>query len=123
LKAKDYEFFGISAATHEGLEPFLAALRQRVAELPPPVIYKPEARPVVEDTRHELSIAKEDGTWQVRHAGLLKAVERLNLESADAVVRLHKLLDEIGVIERLREMGVEDGDTVAIGDFEFDFVD
>ena len=89
----------------------------------PPIIYTPEARPAAPDTRNDLVIAKEDGTWQVRHAGLLKAIERLNLESADAVVRLHKLLDDLGVIERLREMGVEDGDTVAIGDFEFDFVD
>lgn len=123
LKAEGYECFGISAATREGLDPFLAKLRERVASLPPPTIFTPVPRPAADEEREELAIAKEDGVWRVKHAWLISQVDRLNLESAEAMVRLHKLLDGFGVIERLREMGVEDGDTVAIGDFEFDFVD
>ncbi|MDB5100868.1 MAG: GTP-binding protein Obg/CgtA [Cyanobacteria bacterium RYN_339] len=123
LAPKDYEVFAISAATREGIDPFLSILRQRVSEQPPPQIFTPQPRPQPEVPKDPLTIAKENGVWQVRHAGLQTQLERLNLDTPDAVVRLHKLLDDLGVIVRLREMGVADGDGVAIGDFEFDFVD
>lgn len=124
LKGEGFDCYAISAATHEGLDPFLATLRQRVAELPPPAVFTPQERPVEnKDERVEAEIVHDGEVWRVTHTWLETQVDRLNLESADAVVRLHKLLDDFRIIERLREMGVEDGDTVAIGDFEFDFVD
>ncbi|MOA29745.1 GTPase Obg [compost metagenome] len=78
---------------------------------------------VVKEQEPDATVAKEDGVWQVRQPRLERFIANMNPESADAITTLHKILDEFGVIDRLREMGVEDGDTVAIGEFEFDFVE
>ena len=41
----------------------------------------------------------------------------------DSMAYMQKLLRNKGVIKKLRDMGAKDGDTVVIGDIEFDFVD
>jgi GTP-binding protein len=137
IAAKGFPVFPLSSATREGLDALLATLRERVAALPPPVIFEPApVAPKVAEEPEEVLIAWEPaekrgrragktdpGVWKVRHAWLERQIGNLNMESAEAVVRLHKLLDDHGVIERLRELGVADGDTVSIGGFEFDFVD
>jgi Obg family GTPase CgtA-like protein len=123
LQAQGFKVMAVSAVTREGLEPFLATLRERVAALPPPVIFTPAPVERVVSEPEPVVIERVGKVWQVRHAWLVRQVEQLNLESAEAVVRLHKLLDDFGVIDRLRELGVADHDTVAIGAFEFDFID
>ena len=115
--------FGISAATHEGLLPFLAELRRRAAELPPPTIFLPEPVAKAEYVFQEAEIKKDGKVWRVTNEKLERLVSVLDLETAGGVVRFHKLLDEHRVVERLRKMGVDDGDTIAIGEFEFDFID
>jgi GTP-binding protein len=124
LKARDLPIYGVSAATREGLDAFLADLRSRVAALPPPVVHRPEVveRPPSPDDA-EAEIEREGKVWRVKHPKLERQVSVLDLETAGAVVKFHRLLDEHRVVERLREMGVEDGDTIAIGELEFDFVD
>ena len=84
-----------------------------------PVIFTPAPVVKVVAEPEEVVITKENKVWHVRHSWLVRQMDELNLESADAVVRLHRILDDLKVITRLREMGVEDGDTIAIGDFEF----
>ena len=44
-------------------------------------------------------------------------------DSAEAMARLERSLTRWGVYDRLREMAVEDGDTVRVGDLEFTFVE
>ncbi len=123
LKAKGLPIYAISAATREGLEPFLGALRQHVAAAPPPVMFLPEVVARPDEGPKDATIERDGKVWRVKHDRLERQVSMLNLETAAAVVKFHKLLDEHRVVERLREMGVEDGDTIAIGDYEFDFVE
>lgn len=127
VAAQGFSVFALSSATREGLDPFLASLRERVQALPPPVIFQPSlgAMPSKPPTGRgeEIIIERVGAVWHVRQDWLIRQVENLNLESAEAVVRLHKILDEFAIIERLREMGVGDGDTIAIGELVFDFID
>lgn len=123
LRAEGYTCFAGSAATREGLEPFLNELHRMVRTLPPPVIFEPEPVPVVEEVEEPVRITRQKDHWQVVHAKLERQISHLNPESAEAMVRFHKLLDEYGVIAQLREMGVQDGDDVCIGDFDFEFID
>lgn len=123
LEARGLPVFVISAAAHTGLDALLQHLRTRVAELPPPVVFRPipAERPAVSE--EAATIERRPEGWVVTHARLERQVASLNLESAGAVVKFHQLLDQHRIVERLREMGVQDGDTVTIGEFAFDFID
>jgi GTP-binding protein len=46
-----------------------------------------------------------------------------DMNSDAAVRRLQRILEKNGVVNRLRDMGAEEGSTVRIGDVEFDFLD
>ena len=46
----------------------------------------------------------------------------VSLDDNDSMAYFQKILREKGVISKLREMGVKEGDTVSVGDVEFEFV-
>ena len=45
-----------------------------------------------------------------------------NFDDYESLNFFQRILIKNGVIDKLREAGVEEGDTVSIYDFEFDFV-
>jgi len=111
-----------SALTGEGVPELLEAVGAALAAVPPParlevVTRLPERRaqagpPVVE--RHP---------WGFLVTG--RAVERLvartRFDSEAATQRLQVGLDRMGVSAALEEAGAEPGDTVRIGDMEFEY--
>ena len=50
---------------------------------------------------------------------LLTAV---NVNDADSLRYFHKVLKNKGILDELREMGIEDGDFVRLNDFEFEYL-
>jgi GTP-binding protein len=48
---------------------------------------------------------------------------QINFDDFESLNFFQRVLTKNGVFDKLRSMGVEDGDTVNIYDFEFDFVD
>jgi GTP-binding protein len=46
-----------------------------------------------------------------------------DLSNEEAVRYLHRRLEQMGVIKRLRDLGAKDGDQVTIGAIQLDFVD
>src|SRR5690606_23644506 len=81
---------------------------------------------VGEDRRAPLSeytLTKEGETFVVQGEGLRRLMARLDLESPEAVAFLQKVFDDIGLYDRLREAGAEDGDPVRVEAMEFEFVD
>lgn len=123
LEGRGFEVVAISSANREGLDALCKLLFHRVQELPPPIVFTPDPEPEVAPPSVEATIVREKGLWQVNHPRLEREVLNLDLEAPEAIVRFHRLLDEHRIVERLRELGVQDGDTVAIGEFAFDFVD
>ena len=49
-------------------------------------------------------------------------MSRINFDDYDQLAHFQRVLIKNGVIEKLEEAGVEEGDTINIYDFEFDFV-
>jgi GTP-binding protein len=49
-------------------------------------------------------------------------MDKINFYDHESLNYFQRILIKNGVIEKLREAGVEEGDTVNIYDFEFDFL-
>jgi GTP-binding protein len=65
---------------------------------------------------------EDDGTWAVIGKPIEKLVAMTDLERDESVRKLHRQLKARGVLDRLAEMGAEEGHTVRIGSVEFDYV-
>lgn len=121
---RKYKIFPITAVSGEGLKPLLDELVARLAELPP------VAR---EEVDEEFTYRKSgnldfdiymDGETYVVVGSLVDMLCRnVTLNDPDSMAYFQKILREKGVISRLHDMGVKEGDTVSIGDVEFDFVE
>lgn len=121
---KKYKIFPITAVSGEGLQPLLGELASEL-ELLPPV-----AREEVDEEfsyRKPSDLAFEiymDGDAYVVVGPLVDMLCRnVTLTDPDSMAYFQKILREKGVISRLKEMGIKEGDTVSIGDVEFDFVE
>ncbi len=132
LSEEDIPVFAISAATRQGLEPLVYYLAERLAEmpLPPPFddgIMRITANTVngrrVTDRRWEARYNPAIETYIVEGRGIERLVAMTQLENEDAVHRLHRTMEKSGIINKLRTLGAEMGDTVRIGKAEFDFFD
>jgi len=110
----------ISAATGEGVP----ALLQRVLSLLDRLPKEPEA--VAEELRvfrpepdeAEFTIERDGDVWRVKGKRVERAAAMTNWEYYEAVQRFQRILEAMGVTQALEEAGVQDGDTVIIGDTE-----
>lgn len=114
--------FPISAATGQGLEPLLHAMTDLVeAPLAEEVPILMPALRANADTSWD--VRREGNRYQVLGKRIERMVEMTDLANEEALRYLHRRLARIGVIERLRAEGIEEGDTVGVGDFEFSYTD
>jgi GTP-binding protein len=123
FKKLKVELMTISALARTNTREVLIKAHQKLAETPPldevelPLpVYKPK-----EDPR-EFVVARE-GTneWRVSGIAIERAAAMTYWQHDGSVRRFQKIMETIGVDKALREAGVQEGDTVAIGDFELEW--
>ena len=126
LKAEGVEANAISTATQRGTRDVLYRALQILRELPPPTIdLAPAGIPTVRPIGQEFKVHRmPDRAWRVDGAAVELAAARSRFDSEEALMRFHRALEKMGVIDALRGAGVKDGDTVWIGsDYELEWRD
>ena len=63
-----------------------------------------------------------DDVYSVEAKWLLKILQRTDLDDYESLQYFQRILISSGIIDALRERGINEGDTVSIYDLEFDFV-
>ena len=121
-----YEFFPIMAPIRQGVDPLLKKIMEMLSKLPPIRIYEPDpipVKPVEEFTQKSVEITHEDGVFFVKADWLLKLVQTVNFDDTESLQYFQRVLMSTGVIDALREAGIEERDTVNLYDIEFDFIE
>ena len=123
VTAHGYEFYEISAATTQGTKQLMRTIAGKLRELPPVTVYAPEyVKPLAEaGEASDLSIEHMDDLWIVSGKWLQQLIGDINFADYESRMYFDRQLRKSGLFERLEEMGIEDGDTVSIYDFEFDY--
>jgi len=118
-----YEAMAISTVTRENLKSLLWRAVALLEDAPEPTIE--EALPVykaAEDPKAFTVSQTEDG-WLVRGEAIERAAAMTYWEHRESVRRFQRLMENIGVEEALREAGVEEGDSVFVGDYGLEWQD
>ena len=123
VESLGYEFFAMSAATHQGTRELVQRIGQRLSELPPVTVYEPEYVPKMPevDTSDPLHIEREDNTWLVEGPWLQRLMGNINFSDYESRMYFDKMLRQSGLFDRLEEMGIQDGDIVSMYDLEFEY--
>jgi len=122
FKPKKVTLMGVSALTHKNVRELLLTATTRLAETPAvqeaPV--KPVYRPQ-EDGR-QFEVKRVGGhEWRLSGAGIERASAMTFWEHDGSVRRFQKLMERLGVDEALHNAGVQEGDTVFIGEYELEW--
>ena len=117
----------VSAATGEGLDRLLVETEKALAALPPLAVYESE---ITEEDRavtagaseRVTTIRRENDTFFVEGDWLYNLMGQINVDDYESLNFLQRVLRRQGIFDMLREKGIEDGHTVNIYDFEFDYM-
>jgi len=125
FKKLKVELMTISALARTNTRELLVQAYQKLEETPameavelPMPVYKPK-----EDPR-EFEITREGGNeWRVSGVAIERAAKMTYWQHDGSVRRFQKIMETLGIEEALRKAGVQEGDTVSIGEFELEWQD
>ena len=124
LEERGYKVFKMSAATREGIDDVIAYVSQILKDAEEIELVSEEELyvPELDDVEEEgLQVEIEDGVYVVTGKSLRRIMYSVNFEDMESIQFFQKTMESQGVFDKLREMGIEDGDTVKIYDIEFEF--
>lgn len=116
----------VSAVSGDGLDQMVRLCADMLRDLPALTVYETELAPEDEADSsvgsRETTVRREGDVFVVEGEWLLNFMGQINFDDYESLNFFQRVLIKNGVIERLREAGVREGDTVNIYDFEFEFV-
>ena len=124
-KEKEVEIFKISAATGEGLKELMTHVSNVLKQLPKEELIeiKNERKVYKLEEKEPFTIVKDGKIYVVDGPAIRDLMRRVNIEDNESLYYFHKRISEIGVNKKLKEMGVKDGDTVKVYDYELEWND
>ena len=72
---------------------------------------------------HRVGLPDEQRVDLSGEPGAQRLIDSVNFDDEESVNWFHKTLRRMGIIDRLREAGAKEGDTIVFADMEFDFVE
>ena len=122
-KKEGLELYKISAATKMGVEELIDHVNEVLKTLPKEDLIEVEEKMVytLEDKKDNWEIKIENGVFKVTGKAIERLMGRINIEDNESMYYLQKNLKNMGVEDKLKEMGVKEGDTVILDDWELEW--
>ncbi|MBS7529227.1 GTPase ObgE [Hazenella sp. IB182353] len=127
----DIPVFPISAATHQGVKELLYAVADRLDQAEKEGIVTivseqavlPEHKTYKSEEEKPFTIRKENEEYIVEGRRIEKLILMTNFNYHDSILRFANTIKQMGVEDALRQRGAKEGDTIRIGDLEFELTD
>ena len=116
------EIVEISAATTENVDKLMYLIADTLDSIEDDYSTLDEQYVYFEEEKDpDFKVRRENENYIVEGPLIENLIYRTNFEVYESVNHLQKVLEDKGVIQQLKDLGIQDGDNVVIGDVEFDF--
>jgi len=128
-EGKGYQVFPISAPINQGVHELLAAAAaelHRIEQEPPEeevVEYFDFEKDREDPDYREIHVSRDGDVYVLEGKQLRKIFNSTNFNDFGSLRYLYKYIEKNGAIEKLKELGLEEGDTIRIFDYEFEYYD
>lgn len=127
VESKGLQFFCISAATTQGTSELINKVSEVLDTLPPIKEYEPDPIPQAEldenaGNGQKFEITVEDDLYTVEAPWIESILRTIDIDDYSSLQYFQRVLINSGIIAKLEELGIEEGDTVSLEGFEFDYV-
>lgn len=126
MTERGYTVFPISAATNEGVSELMKHVYSELQKLPPIQEFDIELdvseEEFIDKTDKGFEISKDNNVFVISGSWIEAVGGSVNFSDSESLQFFQQALKSHGVIDALADAGINEGDTVRIGDLEFDFV-
>lgn len=122
FEKEGYQVLDLSAATNQGIEKLKYATWDLLSKTE--VTYDTFDEEYIEEIKEEeetIIVKKENGQYIVEGSFIERLLESTYFDNVESLRYFQTTLRRRGVVERLEELGIEEGDTVLICGYEFEF--
>ncbi|MCR4740386.1 MAG: GTPase ObgE [Lachnospiraceae bacterium] len=126
FEAKGFEVYPISAVTGQGVKELIARTAELLKTLPKTAVYEQEYFPeehIGETLPYTAEYDSKNKYYVLEGPRIEKMLGYTNLESEKGFMFFQNFIKEIGALDRLKELGMTEGDTVKIYGFQFEFLE
>ena len=126
-ESKGYSVYPCSAPIHEGVDELLRAayklLLETEAEEQEETVFFQDTKPEDDPDYRNVYVERKKGGFLVTGKQLEKIFNSTNFNDAGSLRYLYRYIEESGAIEEMLQMGLEEGDTITVIDYDFDYYD
>lgn len=129
VEGKGYRVFPISAPINQGVSDLLAAAAaelQRIEQEPQEeedYEYFDFEKDKEDPDYREIYASRDGDTYVLEGKQLRKIFNSTNFNDLGSLRYLYRYVEKNGAIDQLKELGLEEGDTIRIFDYEFEYYD
>jgi GTP-binding protein len=127
LEDQGYQVFPISAVTGEGVQDLIKVVDRLVNEAEDIIEVDEEDEEIVikgpqpTDEKRGFYIIEKNDVYKVKGEEIERIVAMTNFDNEDAMYHLARTMKKMGVEEALQAKDIKEGDTVKIGEIEFEY--
>ena len=124
VEGKGLTFVPISAATMQGVRELPGLVYNRLKDIPPVPVFTPEyKKPEPKANYRAYTIQRmEAHVWSIDAPWLEYILAGSNVDDYESLQYFQRQLDESGILTELVEKGVQENDTILIGEYQFDYI-
>ena len=124
-KEKNIPIYKISAATGEGIKELMTEVSKVLKTLPKEELNDEITLHKVYKLEKEepFTIEKEKDMYVIDGPAIRELMRKVNMEDSESRYYFQKNLDQLGVNQKLKEMGVKEGNTVKVYDYILEWED
>ena len=125
----DQAIYPISALLEEGIDKVLFECVDLLEKTPMFPLYDEQAEELthkvytLDDEEEEFHIQRIDAhTWKIEGDKIIKFYRMTNISTDEGMMKLMTRIRYLKVEDKLEEMGAQDGDTIILDDYQFEYV-
>jgi len=120
-----YEYLEMCAPITEGTQEVIQAVARKLAQLPPIKRFEAQALPddyFAPKEGDNFFIEEVEGVYIIEAPWLLRILRRTDIDDYESLQYFQRVLQSSGILEQLEAKGIQEGDTVCVYDFMFEYV-
>ena len=126
IEEKGIPFFPIIAASRTGVQELIQEVISELQTLPPVRVYETEYVHELPKAglgdRSKYEITEENGVFYVEADWLEQILSTVNMDDYASLQYFQRVLRDCGIIDKLDAMGIQEGQTVDIFGFQFEYI-
>ena len=124
VEGKGLTFVPISAATMQGVRELPGLVYNRLKDIPAVPVFAAEyKKPEPKAGNRDFSIMRmEAHVWSINAPWLEYILAGSNVDDYESLQYFQRQLGESGILDALVQKGVQENDTILIGEYQFDYI-